>query len=194
MRSLNRLGTFPASLPLSADEIVEFHAARLLLLLHACGTAGRIDGLTKMAKLDFFARYPEFFEVARASETAGDTKHEVAQDEEINVANSPVESAMVRHHYGPWDKRYYHILAHLEAKGLVTISKEGKAYRIALTDLGRDRSRQLAEMPSYASLVDRMSEIKKTFGAKTGNSLKILIYRLFDQEVSRQSMGQEIHR
>ena len=61
MKSLNRLGARSVSLPLSADDIVEFHAARLLLLLSVCGVAGRIDGLTKMAKLDFFARYPDFF-------------------------------------------------------------------------------------------------------------------------------------
>ena len=69
MRSLNRVGMVPASLPLSADDIVEFHAARLMLLMHVCGVSGRIDGLTKMAKLDFFARYPDFFEVARAAVT-----------------------------------------------------------------------------------------------------------------------------
>ena len=57
MRCLIRIGTQPVSLPLSADDIVEFHAARLLLLMSICGVAGRIDGLTKMAKLDFFARY-----------------------------------------------------------------------------------------------------------------------------------------
>jgi len=50
----------PISLPLAADDILEFHAARLLLLLEICGTAGRIDGLTKMAKLDFFKRYLDF--------------------------------------------------------------------------------------------------------------------------------------
>ena len=67
MKSLSRLGTRPASLPLAADDILEFHAARLLLLIHVCGTAGRIDGLTKMAKLDFFTRYPDFFDAARAA-------------------------------------------------------------------------------------------------------------------------------
>lgn len=41
MRSLNRLGTRSAGLPLPADEIIEFHAARLLLLLNVCGTASR---------------------------------------------------------------------------------------------------------------------------------------------------------
>ena len=58
MKSLNRIGTFPVSLPLAADDILEFHAARLLLLLSICGVSGRIDGLTKMAKLDFLCTLP----------------------------------------------------------------------------------------------------------------------------------------
>ena len=91
MRSLNRIAGRSIALPLSADDIIEFHLARLLLLLKFCGTAGRIDGLTKMAKLDFFARYPDFFSVAKAA---------VAKDEGESEPLSPsathtVESAMV---------------------------------------------------------------------------------------------------
>ena len=37
MKSLARLGGHSVSLPLAADDIVEFHAARLLLLLSICG-------------------------------------------------------------------------------------------------------------------------------------------------------------
>lgn len=40
MRSLNRVGLQPVSLPLAADDIVEFHAARLLLLMDICGVVG----------------------------------------------------------------------------------------------------------------------------------------------------------
>ena len=66
MKSINHIGFAPVSLPLSADNIVEFHAARILLLISVCGTGNRIDGLTKMAKLDFFVRYPDFFAVAKS--------------------------------------------------------------------------------------------------------------------------------
>ncbi|SMF51205.1 hypothetical protein SAMN06265365_117115 [Tistlia consotensis] len=187
MRSINRIGTRPASLPLSADDVVEFHAARLLLLFNLCGVAGRIDGLTKMAKLDFFARYPDFFEVAAARMPV--SSDEVAQDEN---GDSAIESAMVRHHYGPWDKRYYHVLAHLEAKGLITVTKEGKTYRLALTDLGKQRARALALAPSFSGLVDRMRKIKKVFGGKSGTFLKDHIYKIFDEEVGRRPMGQVI--
>lgn len=102
MKSFKRIAEVPPSIALPADDILEFHAARLLLLIRICGTASRIDGLTKLAKLDFFVRYPDFFEVASKTPASGNTyKH-------------TIESAMVRHHYGPWDKRYYHVLSVLE--------------------------------------------------------------------------------
>ena len=112
MKSIKQIGFAPVSLPLSADNIVEFHAARIFLLISLCGTGNRIDGLTKMAKLDFFVRYPDFFAVAK------NTSPPVAE------SNDTVRSAMIRHHYGPWDKRYYHVLAYLEARQLIEVVKK----------------------------------------------------------------------
>lgn len=191
MRSLNRLGSHPVSLPLSADDVVEFHAARLLLLLNLCGTSGRIDGLTKLAKLDFFARYPDFFAAARAA-TASNADND--RTSKSALADDAVESAMIRHHYGPWDKRYYHVLAHLEAKALIEVSKEGRAYRIVLTNSGRERAKALGQRASFQPLAARMRELKKTFGGRTGTSLKNLVYKLFDEEVGRRPLGQVIRR
>jgi len=148
-----------------------------------------IEGLTKMAKLDFFARYPEFFETARH-----ELEQSLASSPNEAVNQSPVESAMVRHHYGPWDKRYYHVLAYLEAKGLIVISKPGKAYQIALTDVGSMRASALQARPSFASLVERMRVVKKTFGGKSGNALKTLIYRLFEAEVGNRPLGEVISK
>jgi hypothetical protein len=185
MKALSRLGTRPASLPLAADDVLEFHAARLLLLMHVCGTGGRIDGLTKMAKLDFFTRYPDFFEVARAA------VEPEARDGVVNQFDA-VESSMVRHHYGPWDKRYYQVLAHLEARQLISVSKHKNSYQIALTAEGSDKAKALAKRPSFATLVARQKEVKKTFGGKSGTVLKTLIYRLFDEEVGKRTLGQVI--
>jgi hypothetical protein len=61
MKSLRNQSTQPASVPLIADDILEFHAARVLLLIAICGTNDAISSLTKLAKLDFFVRYPDFF-------------------------------------------------------------------------------------------------------------------------------------
>jgi hypothetical protein len=179
------------SLPLSADDIVEFHAARLLLLVDICGTGGRIDGLTKMAKMDFFARYPQFFEVARKAVTT-------VPPHVFNGKGSPadltVESAMIRHHYGPWDKRYYQVLAVLEAKQLITVTKKNRSFSIALTALGKNRTAALLARPSFHGLVERMKDIKRTFGGKSGNAIKDLIYELFKSEIAQRPLGEVIER
>lgn len=188
MKSINRIGSRPVSLPLSADDVVEFHAARLLLLIKICGVSGsRIDGLTKMAKLDFFARYPDFFEVAVAKLPGMPGEASVNEDTE-----GAVESSMVRHHYGPWDKRYYHVLAHLEAKGMITITKIKNSYRLSLTGLGKQRAKALASAPAFSELVQRMIKIKKAFGGKSGEFLKNHIYKVFEKEVGRRPMGKVI--
>jgi hypothetical protein len=182
MKSINHIGIAPVSLPLSADSIVEFHAARILLLISLCGTGNRIDGLTKMAKLDFFVRYPDFFAVAK-SESSQDAKDE-----------NSVESAMVRHHYGPWDKRYYHVLAYLESKQLIDVAKKKNSYQITLTPSGKEKAAELAKKPSFTSLVGRMKDVKKEFGSKSGSTLKKLIYKLFDEEVGKKPLGEVIRR
>jgi hypothetical protein len=182
MKSIKQIGFAPVSLPLSADNIVEFHAARILLLISLCGTGNRIDGLTKMAKLDFFVRYPDFFAVAKNASPP------------VAEGNDTVESAMVRHHYGPWDKRYYHVLAYLEARQLIEVVKKKNGYLITLTPDGRKRAIALAGKPSFASLVERMRAVKKEFGSKSGSTLKKLIYNLFDEEVGKKPLGEVIRR
>jgi hypothetical protein len=182
MKSIKQIGFAPVSLPLSADNIVEFHAARILLLISLCGTGNRIDGLTKMAKLDFFVRYPDFFAVAKNSAPA------------VSEVKDTVESAMVRHHYGPWDKRYYHVLAYLESRQLIEVVKKKNSYLITLTPTGRERAALLAGKPSFASLVERMKAVKKEFGQKSGSALKKLIYNLFDEEVGKKPLGEVIRR
>jgi hypothetical protein len=182
MKSIRQIGHSPVSLPLSADNVVEFHAARLLLLISLCGTASKIDGLTKMAKLDFFVRYPDFFSVAKKN-TASRVRE-----------SRPVESAMVRHHYGPWDKRYYHVLAYLESKKLINIDKHKNSYRIGLTPDGKEKALALESKASFAPLVDRMKAVKKEFGSRSGSTLKKLIYQLFDEEVGKKPLGEVIRR
>jgi hypothetical protein len=82
----------------------------------------------------------------------------------------------------------------LEAKRLINVGKEKYYYRISLTQAGIERAKALAAKPSYAFLVERMRDIKKTFGGRTGSSLKDLIYRLFDEEIGRKPMGEVIRR
>lgn len=181
MKSVQNLNADPIGVPLSADDLLEFHAARLLLLFRFCGTAGRINGLTKMAKLDFFVRYPDFFN--QACETLGLAAESATQS---------VESSMIRFHYGPWDDRYYHVLAYLESRELVTVSKDKNMFKLSLTDLGTDLAKALAGDDSYAGLVEQMKRVKKALGSKAGSTLKNLVYRVFEKEVAERRMGETI--
>ena len=187
MRSLQNLMSQAAGDPFTADDVLEYHAARLLMLIQLCGTMDRarhlpkIEGLTKFAKLDFFVRYPSFFQKAAAS---------------IGVTVSPVtttvESRMVRHHYGPWDKRYYQIFAYLEARGLITVEKVGTQYQFTLTETGRKTVEQLLTHRDFDALAEHMKQVKGVLGNKNGNALKTLIYQVFEREIAMQPLGEVI--
>jgi len=181
MKSLKNLANYPFSLPLIADEILEFHAARLILLLHICGTNDMVNGLTKMAKLDFFIRYPEFF--AFASQVL---------ENKVVPSKEHVESYMVRYHYGPWDQRYYHVLAYLEARQLIQVMKDNKTYNLTLTKDGNKIAKELENDDNYLDLVMQMHMVSKLLGNKNGAYLKNLIYKLFDKRVGSLSLGEPI--
>jgi len=186
MRSLRHLARFPSAIPVTADEILEFHAARLLLLIRLCGAKPqggglpRIDGLTKMAKLDFFVRYPQFFDQIAAR----------PRKEQSTLPN--VESSMVRHHYGPWDKRYYHVLAYLESKRLISVERSGSSFVFSLTAQGQEAAEALSKKGAFDGLVRQMKAVKKVFGSKTGSKLKKLIYEAFQEEVAEKELGEVI--
>jgi DNA-binding PadR family transcriptional regulator len=181
MKSFVNLATRPAGVSLVADDVLEFHAARLLLLLKLCGKANRIDGLTKMAKLDFFVRYPRFFNIACIQLGIPDSD-----------SQESIESSMVRFLYGPWDKRYYHILSYLESKQLIAISPSGTRYSIQLTESGAELTNKLEDSSAFSNLVKQMIKVKVAFGNRSGSWLKDLIYQLFDEEVVKKSHGEVI--
>jgi hypothetical protein len=182
MKSLQNYGTQPAGLPILADDVLEFHAARILLLFKHCGVAGRIDGLTKMAKLDFFVRYPQFFEELCAHLGV----------KYMSPTYHAIESSMVRFHYGPWDKRYYHVLSYLEAKGLLSIERAGSTYVFKLTTDGQEIAKRAEKLCTYASLVQQMKQVKVVLGGKSGYKLKEMVYEVFGEEVADRPLGELI--
>src|SRR5438094_599330 len=101
----------PRPIP-EGDDSLEFHAARLLLLLfYSRGKTKKIEGRTKLAKMDFLVRYPTYL-----AEAARIKKVETS----IKTTARP-ESLMIRYRYGPWDARYYNIFAYIVAKGFIEI-------------------------------------------------------------------------
>jgi hypothetical protein len=134
-----------------------------------------------MAKLDFFVRYPHFFNRVRAH----------VKNEQLAVPTT-VESSMIRHHYGPWDKRYYHVLGYLEGKGLIQVQKSGTAFLFELTEAGKETADVLKNKHSFKDLAEQMKLVKKDLGAKSGSVLKKLIYEVFDKEVADKALGEVI--
>ena len=181
MKSYINIANEPASIPLLADDLLEFHAARIILLVYYCGVGKRIGGLTKIAKLDFFVRYPQFF---------FDLCKRLGKIVEVNT--STTDSTMIRYHYGPWDKRYYHVLPYLEAKNLLKISRIKNQFQFQLTEHGVLAAKELSEVKEYAPIIDHMKAVKRELGNKTGSSLKRMIYEMFEDEVAKKPIGTSI--
>jgi len=163
------------------DQSPELHEARLLLLLGAFaedGQGGAVEGLTKLAKLDFLLRYPVMLE--RALEAKGRSTREVQLDDHERHS---VESEMVRYRFGPWDHRYREFLNILVAKGLASISIEGRKVVVMTTKQGRDLARQLSTDRRFEQYARRARLLKKHFDL-TATTLMRFIYATFPEIVS----------
>ena len=166
------------------DGSPELHAARLLLLLHAFTDnegQGAIEGLTKLAKLDFLLRYPVM--LSRALKAKGRTARDVRLDEHEQHS---VESEMVRYRFGPWDHRYREFLNVLIARGLATVSVEGRTNVIALTAAGRALARKLAQDQLFEPYVRRSALLKRHFDM-TATHLMRFIYDTFPEVITLRS-------
>ncbi|HML39402.1 MAG TPA: hypothetical protein PKD23_01850 [Bellilinea sp.] len=172
----------PPKIPFS-EESIEFHAARILLLLkYVGGRKSKIVGRTKLAKLDFFARYPVYLNKA-----ASIRNFEIHSKTIVRP-----ESPMIRYRYGPWDKKYYNIFALLISKGLIEIksSKDGDVFELTKRGNYAVSEMQGAE---FAPLIERCQLISDIFGGETGSGIKKFIYENFPEIVSLK-LGEEINK
>lgn len=153
-------------------EDIEYHAARLLVLMVAMNPrSGHLEGLTKLAKLDFLLRYPAFLErVLQAREITWPEGLEPSDAERLAV-----ESRMIRYKYGPWDDKYYPIIGFLVGTDLVQRTVNGGRVDFSLTKGGRGIAKQLAVEPSWARVSGRARLLRKHFNL-TGSALRELIY------------------
>lgn len=165
----------------SSDEL---HQARLLVLLLAFtgeSGVGKIEGLTKLAKLDFLLRYPVFLERALKKRSASTRPVQLQPHEEMSV-----ESKMVRYRFGPWDHRYRRFLNLLAGKGLVELGIDGRTVIVGLTQTGRDCARSLTESPVFHDAARRAQSLHTHFNI-TGSHLMKFIYETFPEILSLRS-------
>jgi hypothetical protein len=165
----------------------ELHEARLLVLLSAfcVENAGSLEGLTKLAKLDFLLRYPVWLERALAAKGKSVTGVGTTDAE-----RSSVESQMVRYRFGPWDHRYRKWLNDLAAKGLVVVGTRGKAVIIDITESGRDVAEKLASTREFELTAQRSRVLRSHFDIR-GTNLMRFIYDTFP-EITTLRMNEQI--
>jgi hypothetical protein len=159
--------------------------ARILLLIDGFTAQTKsLDGRTKLAKLDFFLRYPSFMQRALYIRKP-EQNMEVSPEDKLNI-----EGRMIRYRYGPWDPSYYAVLGRLIGKGLIEVvpNQRGLSYRT--TELGRKLAKSLAKEDSWLETRNRVKLLKQNFDL-SGNSLKDFIYKHFP-EVTGTSWGQKI--
>jgi hypothetical protein len=159
--------------------------ARILLLINGFTTVTKsLEGRTKLAKLDFLLRYPNFMQRALAIRTSSQIM-EVASEEQNNI-----EGRMIRYRYGPWDPSYYAILGRLIGKGLVETvpNQRGLSYRT--TERGNQLAKALVKEDSWSETSLRIKLLKQNFNL-SGNALKDFIYEHFP-EVTGASWGNKL--
>ncbi|GAA4925659.1 hypothetical protein GCM10025331_05990 [Actinoplanes utahensis] len=165
------------------DSQLDYHAARILLLVSAFshGRRSGIDGLTKLAKLDFLLRYPVMLERLSLVETNDMLPDGLRATDDERLA---VESRMIRYKYGPWDDRYYPIIGVLLGTGLVKSSSGKGRLRMSVTRDGKRVASQLVALPTWRLTAERCEFIAENFNT-TGSRLKDLIYENLPDVVDR---------
>lgn len=172
--------TKPSPIPIT-DESIEFHAARILLLLKYTGISKKIIGRMKIAKLDFFVRYPTYLKKA-----ARILEQEIPHLSEIYAP----ESRMIRFKYGPWDEKYYDIFAYLVSKDMIVVEPSERGDIFGLTRKGEVAIEEF-EGPEFDEIIERCKLVKKFFGSRGGTSIKKFIYDNFP-EVTGKGIGERI--
>lgn len=164
------------------------HLGRILVLLNAVdrGKGKTVEGITKLAKLDFLLRYPNCLEralvaVQRRPELACVDAHE----------RTTIEAKMVRFKYGPWDSRYRRWIGLLMARRLAETYVSGKTVHVTITQSGCGVALGLSQHEEYERLQARAKIVAQVFGTMSGTRLKEFVYDTFP-EITSMKWGEEI--
>jgi hypothetical protein len=176
------------------ENLDDFHLGRLLVLLgsadarksSAITKVRAVEGITKLAKLDFLLRYPTCLERALRELGRDPTEAQVQPRERTSI-----EAKMVRFRYGPWDARYRRWLGLLVARGLVTLGVQGNTIQIGLSDSGRRVAAEFRSNPLFVTLAHRADVIVKAVGGMSATKLKGFVYEAVP-EIVDMKWGEEI--
>ncbi len=166
----------------------DFHLSRLLLLLRACGKRSNkpVDGIMKLAKLDFLLRYPNCLVRVLKELNKGDLAANISEEE-----RNTIEARMIRFRFGPWDERYRRWIGLLVAKRLALTYVEGRTVKVVLTDSGLELAESLGQKEEFQNLAARSKIVSTAFGSYNATKLKDFVYKVFP-EITTMKWGEEI--
>lgn len=159
--------------------------ARLLLLIETFSRGNKIlEGRTKLAKLDFFLRYPSY--LRHALELRG-----VRLEQRLEISGvEDLETRMVRYRYGPWDPAYFAILGRLIGKGLIMPAPIERGIGYKATNKGREIANRLRSEPVWQEPTIKLELLRKHMNL-AGTTLKKFIYDHFP-EVTKAEWGKSL--
>lgn len=158
---------------------------RMLILLDTFAgknKIGKIQGITKLAILDFLLRYPAALDkVLEKQECEGNKvinkKRVILQSYEVNS----IDARMMKFNFAPWDFKYRRIVSILKAKDLIQIDTEGKKIVLGISTKGIDVSRKFNDLKNYEYMFVRCRIIKTVFGNWSQKRLIDMIYLTFPE-------------
>ena len=164
----------------------DLHVCRLLILLGSADARKKtpetkmkaVEGITKLAKLDYLVRYPTSLE--RVMKRLGKDSGSV---QVLPRERTSIEAKMIRFRYGPWDGRYRRWLGLLHARGLVVLGVAGNTVQVGLTDRGREVAEELRFDPLNADLAHRSDLTVAAVGSMPATRLKDFVYEVIPEIV-----------
>ena len=158
------------------DKDEDVHLARILVLLRAFSRpdAPAIEGITKLAKLDFLLRYPSCLETALMARGVAAKNIPVDDFERLTV-----EARMVRYRFGPWDHRYRRFLNILTARRLASVRTDGRTIQIDLSDQGKQLAERLIGTEGFARVYERATLLSKHLDLKARRLMEFIYEQLF---------------
>lgn len=143
---------------------------------------GKIEGITKLAILDFLLRYPAALnKTLEEQEIQGNKKVNKKKFQLQSYEVNSIDAKMMKFNFAPWDFKYRRIVSILKAKNLIKLQLEGKKNVLKITSKGSDTANKIKALKNYEYLIARCKIIKSVFGSWSQKKLIDMIYSTFPE-------------
>ncbi|MEG4424923.1 MULTISPECIES: hypothetical protein [unclassified Microcoleus] len=150
----------------------DLHLGRILILLKTFAGQKQnraIDGLDKLAELDFFLRYPVYLERALPARGTSSNKADIKDYERQSI-----EANTAYYSYKPWSVEYRRFISLLVAKDLVSLDFEKNIIKVTLSRKGIEVANSLSKKESYSIIEKRASILKQNFNLSSKNLITFM--------------------